>query len=206
MASVSGIFFGQALENLGRVEPEVVEFVADGARLGQLQISVALGGDELAANFDSSHAGVEAKGAEARVGLTLGGDEILDVTKEVGQVFLGAKASASGEVVLADDAGGEFVRALADGDSVPAQFGLGASLAAFAQGTHRAGHEQTTLHASQLLRRLDQDFLHAFAQLDHLDLPFSFVERSFYCSLGYLFFAESLTPRSTGCQPVSFFS
>ncbi len=121
--------------------------------------------DELAADLGGAEARVEPLGVESGVGLALAVDEGADIVAQTWEALFGAPASAPGEGVEAADAAVQFVRGLADGDAAPAEFTLGAALAAGAEQTHGSGHEEAAVKAGQGGRRLSQvvlDFVSEF--------------------------------------------
>src|SRR3954467_8488284 len=96
MASVSAIFFRQALADLGEVAAKGVEPGGDGLEAGELLVGVALAVDQLTPDLGGGKPAVEAGGAEGRVGLDVVLDDILDVLEQAGQMELDRLAAPTG--------------------------------------------------------------------------------------------------------------
>jgi hypothetical protein len=139
MAFVWGIFFGQALADLGEMVAHAIEFEGDGLKGGEFSVGIALVGDELAANFRGGQPAIDARGAEGRVGLEVVLDEVADIVEQVGQMGLDGLASATGGGILASDASTVFLQGLAEGIASPPKQPEGLSLTQSKCG-HGVGH------------------------------------------------------------------
>jgi len=83
--------------------------------------------------------------------LALAVDEGLDVGEQLGEVFVGAFASAQAEGIKAADARRQFVHPFADGAPIPPQFAFGPPLPIRAEATDRSCHEETPIRTAQRL-------------------------------------------------------
>jgi hypothetical protein len=133
-----------------------VHLAADRFRAGEAGIVVALLQDELAADLGGAEAGEQPLRVEGGVGLALAVDQGADVVEQAGETLLNAPASPAGEGVEAANATVKFVHGLANGDAAPTEFTLSAALAAGAEDTHGASHEEAAVEATQAGRCLSQ--------------------------------------------------
>jgi hypothetical protein len=112
-------------------------------------------GEELAAHFGGTYACRQAPGAEPRIGWTLAINDGADVLEQMRHVDCSPRAPPSGQGIETDDATCEFMRALANGDAVPARFAFGKALAPWPEFLDRACQKAPAGAACERLGRVD---------------------------------------------------
>jgi hypothetical protein len=167
MASVSGIFFSAHSWRPFADSSPGVEFGRDGLLGWELGVGVAFLGNQLLANLGSIEPRVQSFGAKLRINLTLIIHNRRNVGKEIGQMRFDRFAAACGQVVQADQAAFQFMRAFANRLTVPAKLAFGAPLPARAEFFDGSGHKQPPRATSERMSSLDEQRFERVGQIHY---------------------------------------